>query len=155
MFNGIPEVPIGFNQTTFDKNIVVQHGTQGIAAGFDGGNELQRIEDDAFVYAVLRIAAVDYAAADGQQIALFGNQVLVVEVKVQFSADDADNFGFLMPVHGHTVARKRFIHEIVIQRKIAGFMGNLFMVIQIMHGKTSQLLCEYVTIFCDYTTIHR
>ena len=76
---------------------------------------------------------MNYAAADGEQIACLGNQRVIIQIQAQAAAAYVDNFALLVPVHGHAVAGKSLVHRVIGQRKIAGAMLYLFVIIQVMH----------------------
>ena len=126
---------IGFDRTTFLKDVVAQQRPQRLAAGFHGWRERLGIENDALVHAVFRLAAVNHAPADGQQIARLGHQLAIVQKKAHFAAADPDELRLLVPVHGHAVAGIVFIHVVIGQRKVARAVLYLLMIIQVVHAK--------------------
>ena len=131
------EPGIGFNRTTFQKDVVAQQRPQRLAAGFDARRERLGVEHDALVDAVFRLAAVNHAAAHGQQIARPGQQLAVVQKQAHLSAAHANDLGLLVPVHRHAVAGKALVHVVVIQRKVPRAVRNLLVIIQVVHGKAT------------------
>ena len=112
------------------------------------------IKDQAFINAVCRIAAVNDAFPDHHQIAFLSRDFHIVNVQMEGTRTDMDDFRLSVPMHGHVVARMLLVYIIIGHGEIARFMLNLFIVIQIMHEWVPLKSCEYHPIFCYYSTIH-